>query len=323
MDFSQDVVFGPVPSRRLGQSLGINNIPPKICTYGCVYCQLGRTLKMRHERAAYYDPQELVDIINKKAEQTIQLGQAIDYLAFVPDGEPTLDINLGKTVRLLKDSAFPVAVISNASLIGREDVQDDLLAADWVSLKMDAVSDETWRSVDRPHHRLKLESILNGALQFRKKFSGTLVTETMLIDGLNDQLHSLHDTAAYLRQLQPDIAYISIPTRPPAEPWVKPAAEHSLNLAYQLFTAQLPQVELLIGYEGNAFAASGDAQQDILSITAVHPMRRDAVQELLKKEGAEWSVVEQLLEQGKLVDERFEGHQFYLRSFSKKQDAGY
>lgn len=317
MDFTQDIVFGPVPSRRLGQSMGINNIPPKICSYGCVYCQLGRTIKMRYERAAYYEPRQLVEIINRKIKQTLKRKQTIDYLAFVPDGEPTLDIHLGQTIRSLKKGMIPVAVISNASLIGKQDVQDDLLAADWVSLKMDAVSETVWRKIDRPHHKVKLDDILSGALQFRKKFSGKLVTETMLIDGLNEQPETLRETAAFLHQLQPDVAYISIPTRPPAETWVKPASAAALNVAYQLFSAHVPRVELLTGYEGNAFAASGDARQDILSITAVHPMRRDAVQKLLEEEGAGWSLVEQLLTEGLLVSEQFEGHKFYLRSFSR------
>jgi len=314
----QDAVFGPVPSRRLGRSLGINNIPPKVCTYGCVYCQLGRTIKMRSTRQAYYQPLELAAYVNKKIELIHKRHQSVDYLAFVPDGEPTLDTNLATSIRLLKKSGLPVAVISNASLLGREDVREDLSAADWVSLKMDAVEENLWRKTDRPHHRLELASILNGALQFRNMFSGKLVTETMLIAGLNDGPKALQETAAFLQRLQPDVAYLSIPTRPPAEPWVKPAEEQTLARAYHIFADRLPRVEMLTGYEGNAFAVSGDIVQDILSITAVHPMRREALENLLQKEGADWSVVRQLLEEGTLVCERFAGHRFYLRSFSKK-----
>jgi wyosine [tRNA(Phe)-imidazoG37] synthetase (radical SAM superfamily) len=133
------IAFGPVPSRRLGRSLGINNILPKICTYSCVYCQLGRTLKMQVQRQAFYEPGEIWSAVSDKVEKVRETGEAIDYMAFVPDGEPTLDINLGREIELLKRLSLPVAVITNASLIWRQDVRTDLMAADWVSLKVDAV----------------------------------------------------------------------------------------------------------------------------------------------------------------------------------------
>ena len=103
--------FGPIPSRRLGNSLGINNIPPKICTYTCVYCQQGHSSKMQLERQAFYDPDELVQEVKEKVKQTGAAGEKIDFLTFVPDGEPTLDINLGKEIDLLKPLGIKIAVI--------------------------------------------------------------------------------------------------------------------------------------------------------------------------------------------------------------------
>lgn len=307
------IAFGPVPSRRLGRSLGINNIPPKICTYSCVYCQLGRTLKMQIERQAFYPPQEIVDAVRDKVDAVRARGETIDYLTFVPDGEPTLDLNLGVEIAALSELDIAIAVISNASLIGREDVRADLMGSDWVSLKVDAVTASTWRRVDRPYGSFELEEILEGARVFAGAFEGELATETMLVDGVNDSEADLRAVAAYLGELQPDVAYIAVPTRPPAEGWAAPADEAAINMAFQLLRDEVDSVELLLGYEGTAFSSSGDVEQDLLSITAVHPMREDAVQELLDRAGSNWQIVERLLEQGELVVVGHDGERFYLR----------
>ena len=174
------IAYGPVPSRRLGRSLGINNIPPKICSYSCVYCQLGRTKKRQVNRTTFYDPQKVLKDVRDKVQEVKQRGESIDYLTFVSDGEPTLDINLGHAIELLKPLGIKIAVITNASLIWREDVREELLKADWVSLKMDAKAAEVWRRINRPHGTLNLQAILNGALKFAKRYHGELTTETML-----------------------------------------------------------------------------------------------------------------------------------------------
>ena len=148
------ITFGPVPSRRLGRSLGINNIPPKVCTYACVYCQLGQTNKMRIERQAFCGTEVILGEVRDRVASAFDQGDAIDYLTFVPDGEPTLDLNLGVEISALRELGIPIAVISNASLIWREDVRAELMAADWVSLKLDAILLPTWRRIDRPHGSL-------------------------------------------------------------------------------------------------------------------------------------------------------------------------
>jgi len=113
------IAFGPVPSRRLGNSLGINNIPPKTCTYSCVYCQLGRTNKMQVERHIFYNPQNILRAVQDKVNKVKETGVPIDYLTFVPDGEPTLDINLEYEIDLLKFLGIKIAMITNGSLIWR------------------------------------------------------------------------------------------------------------------------------------------------------------------------------------------------------------
>ena len=178
----QLIAFGPVPSRRLGRSLGINNIPAKACSYFCI----GRTTRMATSRRPFYAPEVILQDVRRQVEKAEMVGEAIDYLSFVPDGEPTLDLYLGRTIDLLRPLGIKIAVISNGSLIDRNDVQLDLIKADWVSLKVDAVWESVWRQVNRPCHTISLASILQGMRVFAQTYGGTLATETMLVQGIND-----------------------------------------------------------------------------------------------------------------------------------------
>jgi wyosine [tRNA(Phe)-imidazoG37] synthetase (radical SAM superfamily) len=307
------VVYGPVPSRRLGRSLGINNIPPKICSYSCVYCQLGSTTNMRVERQTFYHPEEIAQSVEEKVRQAKEKGEPIDYLTFVPDGEPTLDINLGKEIELVKSLGLKFAVISNASLIWRDDVRQDLQKADWVSLKVDTISRQIWHRINRPQKLLKLERILDGILNFADSFKGKLTTESMLIRGINDNGEEIERAADFLAKLKPNMAYLAIPTRPPAVATITSASEQVINMAYQIFGKRLSNVEYLIGYEGNAFASTGNAREDLLSITSVHPMREEAVGEFLKRAGTSWDSVQDLIKSHNLVELEYQGKKFYMR----------
>jgi wyosine [tRNA(Phe)-imidazoG37] synthetase (radical SAM superfamily) len=314
------MVFGPVPSRRLGRSLGINNIPPKSCSYSCVYCQLGKTMDMTTARKSFYTPENIFKQVKKKVNAAILKDERVDYLTFVPDGEPTLDINLGRELAILKQIGIPIAILTNASLIWREDVKEDLLEADFVSLKVDAVSEDLWRRINRPHRDLKLNNILDGIIELAKEFRGIVVTETMLIDGVNYG-NEFEKVADFLRRLKRlDKAYVAIPTRPPTEKWVRPGKEETINIAFQTFFKKLGanRVEYLIGYEGTAFAFTGSVVDDLLGIMAVHPMRREAVKEFLRKANADWTVIENLLREGKLVELVYEGNAYYMCSLSSR-----
>jgi wyosine [tRNA(Phe)-imidazoG37] synthetase (radical SAM superfamily) len=305
--------YGPVPSRRLGQSVGINHIPPKICTYSCVYCQLGRTIKMQSERREFYSSEEVSREVEAQVNKAQNRNERIDYLTFVPDGEPTLDTNLGREIELLKPLGIKIAVISNASLMWREDVRNDLLGADWISMKVDAVTETLWLRVNRPHGALEHRTVLEGMKVFAETFKGELATETMLIKGLNDGGKEAEKIADFLTDLKPEYAYVALPTRPPAEKWVKSADEQAINKAYQLFDEKLKHVEYLIGYEGNAFAFTGNVEEDLLSITSVHPMREEGVDVLLSKAGENWDTVHRLIDDQKLVETEYQGKKFYMR----------
>ena len=316
----KNVAFGPVPSRRLGRSLGINNIPPKTCSYSCVYCQVGKTNNLTADRQAFYKPEDLARVIKRKIHEATIKNERIDYLTFVPDGEPTLDFNISKEIFSLKQIEMPTAVITNASLLWRDDVKEDLQKADFVSLKVDAVSEDLWRKVNRPHKALRLNVVLEGILEFTEKFQGTVVSETMLIGNINygDEFERIAEFLTELKKLNK--AYIAIPTRPPAEKWVKRAKEDVMNAAFQAFSKKLgaSRVEYLMGYEGNAFASTGNVEEDLLSITAVHPMREEAVKKLLEKTDVDWQVVEKLLGENKLIELEYEGNTYYMRKLPLK-----
>jgi len=321
MDFEHKtnmITFGPVPSRRLGHSLGINNIPPKNCSYSCVYCQLGNTLNMLVKRKTFYKPEEILRDVKKRIKEAKEKNELIDYLAFVPDGEPTLDVDIGNTIRILKPLGIKIAVISNASLIWDDSARNDLYEVDLVSLKIDTVSESVWHRIDRPYKILQLNRILQGISEFSDNFNGSLITETMLIKGINDSKEEISRIADYIAGLMPTKSYISIPTRPPAEKWVEPAAENIINAAYQIFNDKLIKTEYLIGYEGNSFAFTGNVEEDLLSITSVHPMREDGVKEFLNKAKADWQVIGKLVSENKLIELNYRDKKFYLRKLIKR-----
>ena len=307
------IVFGPIPSRRLGRSLGINNIPPKVCSYSCIYCQVGRTTHTQIERQGFYDPEVIVGEVRKKVKETRAREESIDYVTFVSDGEPTLDSNLGAIIEMLRPLAIKIAVVTNASLMWREDVHADLNKADWVSLKIDTGSDAVWHKINRPHPSLQLERILQGIQKFSETAAVELTTETMLIRGVNDDTKELEKTARFIRDINAQKSYLSIPTRPPAEQWVCAATEQAVNRGYQIFKESSIEVECLMGYEGNDFAFTGNVEEDVLSITSVHPLREEAINEFLRKAKAKGDIIEKLIHENKLVQMRYDNKTFYLR----------
>lgn len=211
-----------------------------------------------------------------------------------------------------------IAVITNSSLIDKKIVQENLTKADLISFKIDSVEEEIWRKVDRPNRNLSLKDILNSMLKFKENFKGEIITETMLVKDINDKSQHIKKVANFIAKLKPSRAYLSIPIRPPADSWVQSPSEEVVNQSYHLFEEKVNQVECLIGYEGNAFAFTGEVEEDILSITSVHPMREDALKDFLGRANSDWSIVQEMIKQGKLVESEYEGHKFYIRKLLKQ-----
>jgi wyosine [tRNA(Phe)-imidazoG37] synthetase (radical SAM superfamily) len=300
----------------LGRSLGVNNIPPKYCSYSCVYCQLGITYNLTIERKQFYEPKEIFKEAKEKIIRLKEIGEKVDFITFVPDGEPTLDINLGEEIRMLKSFSIPVAVITNSSLLFLESIRQDLYEADLVSLKVDAVNELTFKKINRPNHFLNLDAIFDGIVEFSKVFKGKLITETMLVKGINDSGEELKDIASFIAKINPSKSYISIPTRPPAESWVIFPEEEVLNMAYQIFREKIKNVNMLITPEEGEFTITDDLQEDLLSIVSVHPIREEEIHKLLSEKRSDFSLVSNLIEEGKIKKVKYNNKIFYIRKLN-------
>jgi wyosine [tRNA(Phe)-imidazoG37] synthetase (radical SAM superfamily) len=263
-------VFGPVPSRRLGQSLGIDPIPFKTCNWNCVYCQLGRTSPFTIQRRDFYPPDEIVAGV--KTAVDAQRAGDIDWITFVGSGEPTLHASLGRMIREVKAlTEIPVAVITNGALLYQGEVRQELAAADAVLPSLDAGSANLFRRINRPARQFTFERHVSGLVAFRRAYAGKLLVETMLVKGLNDTSDALADLAAVLSDVAPDEVHITLPTRPPAEPWVKPADQEGLMRASAVLGEMahvLPRVE-----EGTFDLSGYDSVVDaVLGAITRHPM---------------------------------------------------
>lgn len=308
------VTFGPVPSRRLGRSLGVNNLgPTKCCSYSCIYCQLGGTRGRQCRRRAFVAPKTVVAAVAERVAECSRTGQGIDHITIVPEGEPTLDGNLGATIRGLRPLGIPIAVITNGSLLWRPDVRADLAAADVVSVKVDVRRHATWRRLNRPPHSLDIASVLWGILDFARDYRGELLTETMLVEGYNDDDAAVEGVADFLAKVQPHRAYLAVPTRPPASRFVRPPPEQAVLNAYAIMTRQVRSVELLISEEDGPFGHGDDPERDLLAILAIHPMKESAVRVYLQEIDAPWDIVDRLLESGRLVRIEYQDIPFLLR----------
>ncbi len=307
------IVFGPIPSRRLGRSLGINNIPPKTCTYSCIYCQVGRTNSLTINRKSFFSPDDIYNETALKIKQLKIKNENIDYLTFVPDGEPTLDINLGTSIKMLKELGIRVAVITNGSMLWDESVKEDLMNADLISIKTDTVFRETWKQINRPHGELKLNNITRGILEFSSVFKGTLYTETMLAAGINDSIESVFITAEFIQTLNPAKAFLLIPTRPPAEAKVDAPDMKIRSTALYIFRSKIENSFLVDYDEGNNFSFASEAKKELLDILSVHPMKKKAVEDFLTKADISWDMIKTLIVEDVIKTEEYSGETFFLK----------
>ncbi len=308
------ITFGPIPSRRLGRSLGINNIPPKVCSYSCVYCQVGLTNQLSIDRKEFYKPMMIYNEVKNRLDELKMKSETIDYLSFVPDGEPTLDINLFETIEHLQNFGIKIAVFTNSSLLWKKEVQASLKLADYVSVKIDAIDEITWKKINHPSTLINLEKVLEGILEFKESYNGKLVTETMLIDGLNDNEDELIKIAHFIVKLKPEIAYLTIPTRPTPLKNIHSPNKERVNSFYKIIKSIYPETALLNLYEGNEFSVSDETEESLLSIMAVHPMRKDAVEKYLKKSNSKWNTINKLIDDKKIKELFYDGNTFYKKN---------
>jgi wyosine [tRNA(Phe)-imidazoG37] synthetase (radical SAM superfamily) len=252
-------VFGPVPSRRLGRSLGVDLVPYKTCTFDCIYCDLGRTTHKTVSRGFLVSPEE----IQKELELTLPtLGKKPDYITLSGSGEPTLNQNMGDIIRSIKKvTSIPLAVLTNGSLLFIEAVRRDLMEADVVLPSLDAVSPLTFECVNRPHDSLKINEIISGLIQFRHQYRGQIWLEVVFCRGVNDDKSDIERLKETIEKIQPDRIQLNTAARPPAE-----------EFAYPLTLDQLEEIRKKLGEKAeiiSEFAADLGAELDSVKDTEI------------------------------------------------------
>jgi wyosine [tRNA(Phe)-imidazoG37] synthetase (radical SAM superfamily) len=223
-------IFGPLKSRRLGNSLGINLTPYKVCTFDCIYCQLGKTTQKTQARQEYLPAAEILEELRNWLQNNPDEAKSLEYITFSGSGEPTLNIKIGELiVEIKKISNVPVAVITNASLLADPLVRAVLLTADLIVPSLDAVVPEVFEKIDQPQEGIKVEEIINGLISLRKEFRGQIWLEVMLVSGINDDLRYIKKLKEVADQINPDKIQINSPVRSSAEQNILPPDRQKLE----------------------------------------------------------------------------------------------
>lgn len=247
-------LFGPVPSRRLGRSLGIDLVPLKTCSYDCVYCQLGRTTTKTCHRAPYVS----ADSVIRELRAWLRSGGTADYLTLSGSGEPTLNSEVGAVVTWLKRRAGPpVAVLTNGSLLADPAVRSDLQAVDLLVPSLDAGTPGVFRRLNRPDPSLALDRVTDGLAAMQRGLAGQMWLEVMLIEGYNDSRIELQAIRQVIDRVEPDRVQINTVARPPAESEARAVADDVLVWARELLG---PRAEVIAPYHARR-AASGEDEE--------------------------------------------------------------
>jgi len=268
-------IYGPVPSRRLGISLGISPVEKKSCNYSCIYCQLGRTNCMLNNRKEFFPVEDIFD----ELDGFLVNGVELDVVTIVGEGEPTLYSDLGQLIAgIKKRTDKPIVVITNGALLSEEEVREDLKGADIVLPSLDAYDEESFRKINRPHGKIEFEKSYEGLVQFSKTYKGNLWLETMLIKGINDDVQSLLKLKELMGEINYQRLYINVPVRPPAENDVAQPSEENIKNA----------INILGGVAIDSLVSKGfysDIEDDykaVLSIIGRHPMNQHEISGFLE-----------------------------------------
>lgn len=300
-------IYGPVPSRRLGYSLGVDILPFKTCSLDCIYCQLGHTKRKTVRRQKYFDE----NIILAQIKDAIASGQRIDYITFSGSGEPTLNTALGNLIREIKKStAIPVAILTNGTLLFRKSVREALFPADLVVPSLDAATQDIFERINRPHPSLKIEHIIGGLTKFRHEFGGKIWLEVLLVKGVNDSPTHLDALKTAISGINPDKIHLNTVVRPPAEKSAFPLSSHELSEIRQFFGKK---AEVVAEFDKSQDRpASQDLKAAILALVARRPVTlADMSQSLGKHQNELIKYCDFLLKEGRIKLVIHEGKKFY------------
>ena len=233
-------IFGPVPSRRLGISLGVDLVPYKTCTFNCIYCQLERTANQTLKRKEYIKAKDILKELKEKLAnwRTDKLAkQRINYITLSGSGEPTLNAKIGKIISGIKKmTSIPVAVLTNGSLLYKKEVRDSLKEADLVIPSLDAATAKTFKKINRPAKSLGVEKVIKGLVNFRKEYTGKIWLEVMLVKGINDGRKEIKELKKTIARIKSDRVQLNTVARPPCE-----------SLAQALNNRELERIKNLLG----------------------------------------------------------------------------
>ena len=269
-------VFGPISSKRLGQSLGVDLLPAKSCTWNCLYCQLGKTRSFVTERQEFFPREDILEEIR----QALKVNRNLDWITFVGSGETMLYKGIGWLIAQVKKlTTVPVAVITNGSLLYLPEVREELLQADAVLPSLNAGSEALHNKIDRPASGLTFQQHVDGLVAFRHEYQGRLWIEVMLLGGINDTDEALHDLARVLRQINPDMVHLVLPTRPAPEQEIRLPSDERLEQAIAI----LSEVAMVVNpLKGNMDLRSApDLLEAITAIVSRHPVQQRELQKAI------------------------------------------
>jgi wyosine [tRNA(Phe)-imidazoG37] synthetase (radical SAM superfamily) len=261
-------LYGPVPSRRLGRSVGIDLVPHKICTYDCIYCQIGKTTEKTLTRKEYVPVKEIIEEVKQFLEEGTS---SIDYLSLTGSGEPTLHSQIGSVIEGIKAiTSIPVAVITNGSLLYEEEVRQGLLRADIVLPSLDAASSEVFMKINRPRSGFSVEKVIEGLVEFRKAYKGQIWLEMLFCKGVNDGKEELLRMKKVLDRIRPDRIHLNTVVRPPSEKWAVPLNQKEMEEIRAFFGEK---AEIISEFDRHPPAvAERDIKQEILEILKRRPL---------------------------------------------------
>ena len=308
----RNFVFGPVPSRRLGISLGVDVIPPKTCTLDCIYCEAGRTRRLTKRRRAYVPAAEVV----RQVGAALRKGGRVDWITFSGCGEPTLHSGLGGMIRAVKRmTRIPVAVLTSGTLLSDPRVRRALRDADLVVPSLDAGSARVFRQINRPHPSLRLSRVAEGIARFRRRFPGRLWLEVVLLKGVNDSPRELARIAALAARIRPERVQLNTAVRPPARVNAKPLDAGGLRAARLVLAKALGDipVEIVAGFRGAGGARRrGGIRRAILAYLARRPATmRDLAKGLGVRVEELPGPLARLAAAGAVEETSFDGRRYY------------
>ncbi len=301
-------IFGPVPSRRLGLSLGINIIPFKTCSYNCIYCEVGKTTNLTIERRRFFDPEE----IKGEFSRTIDAVGRVDFVTFSGSGEPTLNTDIGELIRYVKSyrDSYRVAVLTNGSLMYRKDVRDDLADADVVIPSLDAAREDSFRRVNMPHRDLEIDRIIEGMAEFRRNFKAEMWLEVLFVDGVNDSVDDLDALVKAIEKISPSRVQIGTVDRPPAYTHARKVPDERMMDIYLYMSSRLGKIDLIGSFDKRNRAFNEDVERSIIKMINIRPCSEEELMEIFDIDGERLKAI---------LSELFETQRAFVKEFGGKK----